>query len=280
MPEKHPEVKISEDKLSEYSSVRDKWARQATEDNEFRNGIQWTKEQVDALRKRAQEPLVVNVIYPAVEQAKAMLTANSPRFQSAGREGSDVKTGQIFSDLMSWVWENSKGNTELKEVVDDYYVKGMGCMMVYHDPQADFGKGDIYVKAIDPLDIYVCPSSQDAYSRDASNIIVARLYSEMQLISMYPDLEEIIKSATTTSVAPQTESIRHGLEDQIVSKEDINAQRIYGTPDERQLEVIERYSKIKVPHYRVYDPQLNDEKILTPAEYEACLLYTSPSPRD
>lgn len=96
MPEKHPEVKISEDKLSEYSSVRDKWARQATEDNEFRNGIQWTKEQVDALRKRAQEPLVVNVIYPAVEQAKAMLTANSPRFQSTGREGSDVKTGQIF----------------------------------------------------------------------------------------------------------------------------------------------------------------------------------------
>lgn len=136
-------------------------------------------------------------------------------------------------------------------------------MMVYHDPQADFGKGDIYVKAIDPLDIYVCPSSQDAYSRDASNIIVARLYSEMQLISMYPDLEEIIKSATTTSVAPQTESIRHGLEDQIVSKEDINAQRIYGTPDERQLEVIERFSKIKVPHYRIYDPQLNDEKILT-----------------
>ena len=36
MPEKHTEVKISEDKLSEYSSVRDKWARKATEDNEFR----------------------------------------------------------------------------------------------------------------------------------------------------------------------------------------------------------------------------------------------------
>ena len=267
MPEKHPEVKISEEKLAEYSSVRNKWARQATEDNEFRNGIQWTKEQVDSLRKRAQEPLVVNVIYPAVEQAKAMLTANSPRFQSTGREGSDVKTGQTFSDLMSWVWENSKGNTELKEVVDDYYVKGMGCMMAYHDPQADFGKGDVFIKAIDPLDVYICPSSQDAYSRDASNIMVARLYSEMQLISMYPDLTEVIKSATTTSVAPQTESVRHGLEDQIVSKEDINAQRIYGTPDERQLEVIERFSKVKVPHYRTFDPQINDEKILTADEF-------------
>ena len=114
MPEKNPEVKLSEELLTEYSSIRSKWARQATQDNEFRNGVQWTKEQVNSLRKRAQEPLVVNVVYPAVEQAKAMLTANSPRFQSTGREGSDVKTGQIFSDLMSWVWENFKGNTELK----------------------------------------------------------------------------------------------------------------------------------------------------------------------
>jgi len=82
MASKHPEVKASEELLQEYSSVRSKWARTATEDNEFRNGLQWTKAQIDALRSRAQEPLVVNVVYPAVEQAKAMLTANAPRFQS------------------------------------------------------------------------------------------------------------------------------------------------------------------------------------------------------
>ena len=267
MPEKNPEVKLSEELLTEYASIRTKWARQAMEDSEFRNGMQWTKEQVNALRKRAQEPLVVNVIYPAVEQAKAMLTANAPRFQSTGREGSDIKTGQIFSDLMSWVWENSKGNTELKEAIDDYYVKGMGCMVVYHDPQADFGKGDVFVKAIDPLDVYIDPSSQDPYSRDASNIIVSRLYSEAQLISMYPGMEEIIRRATEVTVAPQTESLRHGLEDQVVSKEEINAQRIL-SKEAREIEVIERYSKIKVPHYRVFDPQLNDEKILNIEEYQ------------
>ena len=273
MPEKNPEVKLSEELLTEYSSIRSKWARQATQDNEFRNGVQWTKEQVDSLRKRAQEPLVVNVVYPAVEQAKAMLTANSPRFQSTGREGSDVKTGQIFSDLMSWVWENSKGNTELKEVVDDYYVKGMGCFMVHHDPQADFGKGDVFIQAIDPLDVYIDPSSQDAYSRDASNIIVSKLYSETQLISLYPDLEDIIRRATEKAVAPQTETIGFGLEDQVVSKEDINAQRIH-SKDDRELEVIERFSKIKVPHYRTFDPQLNLEKILNRSEYEEYIQKT------
>ena len=143
----------------------------------------------------------------------------------------------------------------------------MGCMVVYHDPQADFGKGDVFVKAIDPLDVYIDPSSQDPYSRDASNIIVSRLYSEAQLISMYPGMEEIIRRATEVTVAPQTESLRHGLEDQVVSKEEINAQRILSKED-REIEVIERYSKIKVPHYRVFDPQLNDEKILNIEEYQ------------
>ena len=88
---KTEEVQLTQDLLSDYSSARQNWAKQAVEDNEFRNGKQWTDDQVQALRKRAQEPLVVNVVYSAVEQAKAMLTANSPKFQSTARETSDAK---------------------------------------------------------------------------------------------------------------------------------------------------------------------------------------------
>ena len=267
MASKHPEVKQSEELLQEYSSVRTKWAKTATEDNEFRNGLQWTKAQIDSLRSRAQEPLVVNVVYPAVEQAKAMLTANAPRFQSTGREGSDVKTGALMSDLMSWIWDHSTGNNELKEAIDDYYVKGMGCLMVYHDPQADYGKGEVMIKAIDPLHLYICPSTTNPYSKDASNIIFSKKYSQVQLIEMYPDLEQTIRKATQSSVAPGIESVRHGLHDQIVSQEDIDSHRV-NNQEERQLEVIERYSKIKVMHYRTFDPQLNDEKILTEEEYQ------------
>ena len=267
MAEKHPEVKRNEELLSEYASVRTKWARQATEDNEFRNGMQWTKEQVNELRKRAQEPLVVNVIYPAVEQAKAMLTANSPRFQSTGREASDVKTGQIMSDLMSWVWEQSSGNTELKQAIDDYYVKGMGVLMSYSNPNADYGKGEIFIKAIDPLDLYICPSSTDPFSRDAANIIVSRLFPEMTLIEMYPEFESIIQNANESQVAPTVETINFGLEDQIISKNEIQSYNM-NNRDERQIEVIERYTKIRIPYFRTFDPITNSEKVLSPEEYE------------
>jgi hypothetical protein len=267
MAEKHPEVKRNEELLTEYASVRTKWARQATEDNEYRNGMQWTKEQVNELRKRAQEPLVVNVIYPAVEQAKAMLTANSPRFQSTGREGSDVKTGQTMSDLMSWIWEQSAGNTELKQAIDDYYVKGIGALLTYTDPNADYGKGEIFIKAIDPLDLYICPSSTDPFSRDASNIIISRLFSEMTLMEMYPEFKDIIERANESQVAPTVETINFGLEDQIISKNEIQSYNM-NNRDERQIEVIERYTKIRIPHYRIFDPNLNTERILSPEDFE------------
>ena len=99
MPEKDPMVQLSTDILQEYASARSKWATQATEDNEFRNGLQWKDEHVKTLRERAQEPVVVNVVHSAVEQAKALLTDNSPRFQYTGRENSDTNTGRIFSDI-------------------------------------------------------------------------------------------------------------------------------------------------------------------------------------
>ena len=92
----HPEVEKSEILLDDYQEQRTTWATQAMEDDEFRNNSQWTTEQKNVLRDRAQSPVVDNVVHPAVEQAKALLTTNKPRFQSTGRETSDVKTGRIF----------------------------------------------------------------------------------------------------------------------------------------------------------------------------------------
>ena len=267
MGQKNSEVLKSEELLREYSSARAKWAKQAIEDDEFRNGMQWTKQQVDTLRSRAQEPLVVNVLHPAVEQAKAMLTSNHPRFQSTGREDSDVKTGKVFSDLMAWVWDYSNGNNELKTIIDDYYVKGMGCMMVYYDPNDDFGKGEIKLKAIDPLNVYIDPSSQSTILEDASHVIVSKIHSETQLIAQFPEYEEIIKTATESVVAPSESSTREALNDQMVTQSELQSFRT-SSKDERYLEVIERYTKIKVPHYRTYDPHANAEKILTEETYE------------
>ena len=266
MPQIHPETQATHDIFNDYSSARKNWARQAVEDVEFRSGKQWKKEQVNALRARAQEPLVVNVIHPSVEQAKAMLTSNAPKFQSTGRDTSDTKVGRIFSDLMSWVWDISVGNAELKRCIDDYYVKGMGVMMSYIKPDADFGRGEVMVKSIDPLSVYIDPDAEDPFCRDASNIVVAKRMTEKELIEMYPEFEETIRASQETSHISDYDENRFGLFDEEVVPQS-RKQSLLNVDDERELEVFERYTKIKTPYYKIFDPFENREIIINDPQY-------------
>jgi len=270
MPQIEPIVQETHDLLSEYASARNDWAKQAVEDNEFRNGKQWTDKQIKTLRRRNQEPLVVNVIHPAVEQAKALMSTNKPKFQSTGRESSDVKAGRIFSDIMAWIWDNSNGNTMLKQCIDDYYVMGMGVLYTYMDVNADYGKGEVLLASINPQNVYFDPQCQDPFARDASNIIVAKKVLESQIISHYPEFEESIRSATQTSYITETESTRGLLNNEISSRSDLSLKSEYADKD-RELELVERFYKTSIMVYRVFDPQANDERVLNNEEYEEYL---------
>jgi len=266
MHKKTSGVQHTHDLLSEYSSARESWAKQAVEDNEFRNGKQWTDDEATALKQRSQQPIVVNIVYSAVEQAKAMLTSNKPKFQSTGREVSDNKVGRMFSDIMAYVWDISIGNVELKQAIDDYYVKGMGILYGYVDPDADFGSGEVKIKSIDPLEVFIDPSSKDAFCRDASNIIVAKIVSEDALIKAYPEYEEQILECQETNYINITSGSRYGHESQqVAQRRNLTGKSITG---ERELELMERYSKVFMPYHKIYDPFTDDQKILASDEFE------------
>ena len=153
-------VQDTHDLWRTYSKNRETWANQAQEDKEFRLGRQWTKEQADILQARGQAAIVVNRIHPAVETAKAMITANRPSFRVAPREDSDNRTANVLSSLMSYMYDISDGRTVIRNVVDDYYVTGLGFIHVYQDPMMDMGKGEVCMHDVDPLDVYVDPNSR------------------------------------------------------------------------------------------------------------------------
>ena len=180
-----------------YSQKRDVWALQAQEDKEFRLGRQWTAEQQRILLERGQAPLVVNRIHPAVEAAKALLTSGKPQFRVSPREDSDNKVAQVFNGLLEYMWYVSDGNQALRNVIDDYYVMGMGAMMVYIDPLKDYGRGEVCIKDVDPLDVYIDPNSREKLGDDAENIIVSRLFTKEQAMQMYPMYKDAIKTATS-----------------------------------------------------------------------------------
>ena len=265
-------VDETQDLFKTYSQKRETWANHAQEDKEFRLGKQWTSDQKRVLEERGQAPLVVNRIHPAVEAAKALITANKPQFRVSPREDSDNQVAQAMNGLLEYIWQISEGNTMMRRVVDDYYVTGMGAALVYVDPMMDMGKGEVCIHDVDPLDIYIDPNSRHPFADDAENVIISRLYTKDQAKALYPMYEKAIKNASTET--HQTDRPVTGREDdgQMSFPEEPGSQTItsFGESDE-YIRGYERYYPLMVDYYRVFESFTGDEDLLDEEEYKKYL---------
>jgi len=250
-----------------YSEKRETWAQHAQEDREFRLGKQWTEEQRVKLESRGQAPIVVNRIHPAVESAKAMITSNRPSFRVSPREDSDNQTAQAMNGLLQYVWQISEGESKLRTVVDDYYVTGLGGMLVYQDPMADMGKGEVKIKDIDSLDIYIDPNSRDKFCDDAENIIISRLFTKEQAKKMEPLYSNIIKKAQGDQLTdrPVTERQDDG---ELSFPEDVTTITAIGGQEDTYIRGYERYQKIIEKEFRIYEHFSGYEDVLNDQEIE------------
>ena len=253
--------------FTDYSNNREKWAIQAQEDREFRLGQQWTKEQARVLKERGQAPIVVNRLHPAVEMAKAMLTANRPQFRVSPREDSDNQVAQLINGLLAYIWDISDGVSALRNVVDDYYVSGMGVMMVYQDPMKDNGKGEVCIKDIDPLDVYIDPNSRDRFCDDAENIIVSRMFTKEQAKKMYPMYDSKIKNANSDRASDRPDTGREK-DGKAIFPEDTETMtdNALGNSSE-YVRGYERYYKMMVSRYRIHESFTGREAVMEDEEF-------------
>ena len=247
----------------DYSKKRDSWAQQAKEDKEFRLGRQWTKEQSETLEARGQAPIVVNRIHPAVETAKAMLTSNRPSFRCAPREDSDRKVANIMSALLSYMYDISDGRTIIRQVIDDYYVMGVGYINVYQDPMMDMGKGEVCMHDIDPLDVYVDPNSRHRFFDDAENIIVSRLFSREQAKKLYPKYKKEIDDANSEQDFNMPETGQNN-DSNVFFPEDVGLLH----EQSEYVRGYERYYKLEVQKIRTYESFSGKEELLDEDEFK------------
>ena len=252
-----------------YSSKRDNWASQAKEDKEFRLGKQWTAEQRETLQSRGQAPIVINRVHPAVESAKAMLTSNRPSFRCAPREDSDNKVAQVMSGLLSYMYDISDGRAVIRQAVDDYFVMGVGYILVYQDSSMDMGKGEVCMHDVDPLDVYVDPNSRHKLFDDAENIIISKLFTKEQAKKMYPMYSNKIDNAQSDSGnkvdfnAPWTEREDDG---EVTFPEDVGR-----VNNQEYVRGYERYYKVDVDEYRTFEKFSGKEELLSEEEYSEYL---------
>lgn len=254
--------KISDAELNrrlyhDYSTgQRATWAKEVVKDRAFYNGIQISQEVQDALDADDKFNVPVNETTPAITQVVGFLTDNDPRFTATARENSDVKVASDVADLLSYIWYNSDGNAHMSRGATDFEVDGMGALMAYLDPYADWGKGEIKLCSVNPLDIYIDPNSKDPTASDAAHIIISYVMTKDQISIAYPNFNFDGAEKVGGSEYPTHDLAEN--QGEILTIDETN---------DDKYRLIDRYSKVKVQRYHVYDPNSQFESVFDENEY-------------
>tara|TARA_R110000868_G_scaffold25973_3_gene100647 strand:- start:1097 stop:2824 length:1728 start_codon:yes stop_codon:yes gene_type:complete len=181
-----------------------------------------------------------------------------------GREDSDSRIAVVWRTILEYIWDISEGDTQFKQVVHDYTTCGVGYFYAYIDPEDDYGRGEVKFTYIDPFRVYVDPASRNRYFDDASGMVLSTILTEDQLVNLYPQVEEHLGDIEA-----------HSQEDDYPSSTRRNSSNSF-TPDSvynRNLHsldkyrILERFTKVKVPFYRMFNKEDGQEAILNEEQY-------------
>jgi len=256
-----------------WSNAREDWDVAAREDIDFYLGNHFSEEEANELSSRNQSAVPMDRLYSAIEQFKAIITSKPPKFSAVGREDSDSKIANVWRVILEYIWDISDGDEQFKQAVHDYAVTGLGYFYAYIDKEADYGRGEVKFKHLNPFKVYVDPNARDRYFGDASGMMVSNIMSKMQLLDAYPQLSQPVEDGSDKLFIDQIETI---------SEEDWpdnSNKRTMGsfTPDvvkdydyqgsSEKYRLIENYSKVKVPYYRLLDRQSGQERIVPEKQF-------------
>tara|TARA_R100000655_G_scaffold20867_1_gene42910 strand:- start:5250 stop:7544 length:2295 start_codon:yes stop_codon:yes gene_type:complete len=220
---------------------------------DFSNDNQITDEERIALEEQGMPTFTINRILPVVEMLNFYATANKPRWQAVGAEGSDVDVAAVFSDMADYIWDLSNGSSLYANCINDCITKSLGFLMVSVDPDADNGMGDVVLKNVEPFDVFVDPKSRDLLFRDAAFIMIRKILPKEHLISIYPDHKTKIKNASGFGQDENnySEKSMSNYRKDFGYKEIDDAVTLDGENDEL-VEFYEMYEKIKVSYVNVF----------------------------
>ena len=143
------------------NGTRVQWEYINQKGEDFANDNQLTVDEKSKLRDAGMPTFTINRIIPIIEMLNFYATANNPRWQAVGAEGSDSYVAAVFSDIADYIWSNSDGQSLYSNVVNDAITKSVGYLLVTVDPNADNGMGEVVIPQPAPFDIFIDPKSRD-----------------------------------------------------------------------------------------------------------------------
>jgi len=245
--------------LFHYSNnfIREQWQNVNQEGYDFAHDEQLKETELASLREQGMPTFTINRILPVVEMLNYYATANNPRWQAIGVEGSDSAVAAVFSDIADYIWGKSDGDTLYSNAVNDSITKSLGYLMVEIDKDADNGMGEVKISQPEPFDIYVDQKSRDIMFRDASYIMIRKVLPKSHLIKLFPDHKRKIEKASSDEQTNFSYTRRPmGTGDQRTFLYDDDSMDDIGITAEGEqeplIEFFEVYEKIKVAYMNIF----------------------------
>ncbi len=239
------------------SSTRRQWQQINQKGYEFAHDEQLGANEKDSLEEQGMPTFTINRILPVVEMLNFYATANNPRWQAIGVEGSDTDVAAVLSDLADYVWHNSNGSTLYTNAVNDSVTKGIGYLLVTIDKDADNGMGEVVVQQPEPFDIFIDPKSRDMLFRDAAFVMIRKVLPKNHLMNIFPDHKRKIANSNSDEQSQTTYSMRStgdGEQKLFTYNDDVDSDLAITAKGERDqlVEFFEVYEKIKISYINLF----------------------------
>ena len=251
------------DEVRQLFNLSNSWTRKQWEivnqkGYEFAHDEQMSQDEKNALEEQGMPTFTINRILPVVEMLNFYATANNPRWQAIGTEGSDTDLAAVMSDLSDYIWSNSEGTTLYTNAINDCVTKGIGYLLVSVDKDADNGMGEVVIQNPEPFDIYVDPKSRDMLFKDAAYIMIRKVLPKNHLIKLFPAHKAKINKSNSDESSQKSFSVRAlGDEDQkLFMYNDSTEQNSQAVEADGQTDLLceyfEVYEKIKIAYVNLF----------------------------
>jgi len=256
-----------------YADARRDWDVEARDAIDFTLGNHYTAQESEVLQSIGQADFTIDRIYAAIDKLKSLMTSRPVKFSVTAREDSDTKLANVWRTLLEYIYDISDGQHHFKQAVHDYATTGLGYFYAYIEPESDYGRGEVMFTHLNPFRVYVDPASRDRYFKDAANILLSTILTKEQLLDLYPDVEEFLPNIETYNMSDYYNDYPDSQ-----NKNSINVftpaeveDKDYESTIAQRYRIIERFSKVRVPFYRVADQKNGTETIMSAEAFEMFL---------
>jgi hypothetical protein len=220
------------------------WREQRDKLEQNYHGALFTPSEGKDKQDSHETALVDNRLRPLLRKRTSKLIANSPTGTLYGVSDDDQGAIlDVLSALGDHFWDISGGKFQATRAIHSMTKLGPGYWIVYNDPLADYGMGELKFKAISYKNVFYDKAAEDMW--ESPYVIVRRLMDLDKFVERFPKFKE-----EKSNLIFVDDTVRYKLEREDRSTIDTELPEVFEGNEEKQFVLyLEQYEKVIKPVY-------------------------------